>query len=41
MEKKEKDEEAVEYIFRPYITKKGVRIYPKNSKFFKIPIKKK
>lgn len=40
MEKKEKDEE-VEYIFRPYITKNGVRIYPKNGKLFKIPIKKK
>ena len=40
MAKKEKDEE-VDYIFRPYITKNGVRIYPKNGKFFKIPIKKK
>ena len=40
MAKKENDEE-VEYIFRPYITKNGVRIYPKNGKLFKIPIKKK
>lgn len=30
----------VEYIFRPYITKNGKRIYPKKSKVFKIPIKK-
>ena len=41
MAKKEKDDEIVEYIFRPYITKNGIRIYPKNSKFLKIPIKKK
>lgn len=40
MAKKEKVEK-VEYIFRPYITKNGVRIYPKNGKLFKIPIKKK
>lgn len=40
MAKKEKDDEIVEYIFRPYITKNGVRIYPKNGKLFKIPIKK-
>lgn len=41
MAKKEKDEEVIEYIFRPYITKNGVRIYLKNSKYFKIPIKNK
>lgn len=41
MAKKEKDYEIVEYIFRPYITKNGIRIYPKNGKLFKIPIKKK
>lgn len=41
MAKKVKDEEELEYIIRPYITKNGVRIYPKNGKFFKIPIKKK
>ena len=28
------------YIFRPYITKKGKRIYPKRAKVFKIPIKR-
>lgn len=27
------------YIYRRYITKNGVRIYPKNGKVFKIPIK--
>lgn len=26
------------YIFRRYITKKGVRIYPKSGKVFKIPV---
>ena len=26
------------YIFRRYITKNGVKIYPKNGKVFKIPI---
>ena len=26
------------YIFRPYIIKNGVRIYPKNSKVFRIPV---
>ena len=41
MAKKEKDDEIVEYIFRPYITKNGIWIYPKNGKLFKIPIKKK
>jgi hypothetical protein len=41
MAKKEKDEEVIDYIFRPYITKNGVRIYPKNGKLFKIPIKNK
>jgi len=38
--KKEKhNKEAREYIFRRYITKNGVRIYPKNGKAFKIPLK--
>ncbi len=27
------------FIFRRYITKNGVRIYPKNGKAFKIPVK--
>lgn len=26
------------YIYRPYITIKGRRVYPKNSKVFKIPV---
>ena len=26
------------YIFRRYITRNGVRIYPKNGKVFKIPV---
>ena len=40
-EKKEEKKEIQEYIFRPYITRNGVRIYPKNAKMFKIPIKNK
>lgn len=36
-----KKSEDVEYIFRPYITKNGKRIYPKKAKFFKIPVKTK
>lgn len=27
------------YIFRRYITKNGIRVYPKNGKAFKIPVK--
>lgn len=34
MKKKDKKK----YIFRPYITKNGVKIYPKNGKVFKIPV---
>ena len=34
--KKEKPKQR--YIFRPYITKNGKRIYPKNGKVFKIPV---
>lgn len=26
------------FIYRPYITRNGVKIYPKNSRVFKIPI---
>ena len=26
------------YTFTPYITKNGVRIYPRNGKVFRIPI---
>lgn len=28
----------VGYIFRPYITKNGVKIYPKKAKVFRIPV---
>lgn len=31
-------EENVVYIFRPYITIKGKRIYRKNGGMFKIPV---
>lgn len=30
--------EGVTYIFRPYITIKGKRIYRKNGGMFKIPV---
>ena len=39
MKKGKTDKGAQEYIFRRYITKNGVRIYPKNGKVFKIPVK--
>lgn len=29
----------IKFIYRPYITKNGVRYYPKNGKVFKIPVK--
>ncbi len=32
--------DETKYIYRRYITKNGIRIYPKNAKAFKIPIKK-
>ena len=32
------DEEGSKYILVRYITRKGVRIYPKNAKAFKIKI---
>lgn len=35
-----KQNEDVEYIFRPYITVKGKRITRKNGGMFKIPIRK-
>ena len=34
----EKKEENKKYIFRPYITRNGIRIYPKKGKVFKIPV---
>ncbi len=33
-----KNKEKQKFIFRPYITKNGVKIYPKNGKVFKIPV---
>ena len=33
-----KKDDKKRYIFRRYITKNGVRIYPKNGKVFKIPV---
>jgi len=27
------------FIYRPYITKNGARIYPKKSKYFKLEVK--
>ncbi len=38
-EKKEKPSKEQIYIFRKYITRNGKRIYPRNAKVFKIPIK--
>lgn len=40
MAKNEKDDEIVEYIFKPYITKKGIRIYPKKRQAFQNTNKK-
>jgi len=34
------NEPEVEYIFRPYITIKGKRIFRANGGMFKIPVKK-
>lgn len=39
MKKSKLDKAMQEYIFRRYITKNGVRIYPKNGKAFKIPVR--
>ena len=33
------DENGFQYIFVRYITRNGVRIYPKNAKVFRIRIK--
>ena len=33
-----KDKKKKQYIFRRYITKNGIKIYPKNGKVFKIPL---
>ncbi len=35
---KRNEEKKQKYIYRRYITKNGVKIYPKNGKVFKIPI---
>lgn len=39
MKKAKLDKEPQLYIFRRYIIKNGVRIYPKHAKVFKIPVK--
>lgn len=36
MQKRNDDKQK--YIYRRYITKNGVKIYPKNGKAFKIPV---
>lgn len=33
------EEKIQKYIYRRYITKNGVKIYPKKGKVFKIPVK--
>ena len=33
--------EAVEYVYRPYITVNGKKIFPKKSKVFRFPKTKK
>ena len=39
MKKAKANKDTQEYIYRRYITKNGIRIYPKNAKVFKIPVK--
>ncbi len=39
MKRNKSRKDAQGYIFRRYITKNGIRIYPKNAKVFKIPVK--
>lgn len=34
------EKEEQEYIYRPWITVKGTRLYRKNGGMFKIPVKK-
>lgn len=36
---KSSENEKQKFIYRRYITKNGVKIYPKKSKVFKIPVK--
>lgn len=35
---KKPEKKIVGYIFCPYITKNGKKIYPENSKVFRIPV---
>lgn len=37
--KKDKDSKEPEYIYRRYIVRNGVKIYPKNAKVFKIAVR--
>ena len=39
MKKAKLEKEPQAFIFRRYITKNGIRIYPKNARVFKIPVK--
>lgn len=36
---KRNNDKDQKFIFRRYITKNGIRIYPKKGKAFKIPVK--
>jgi hypothetical protein len=38
MKKQCQDKDSVKYIYRRYIVKNGVKIYPKNAKAFRIKI---
>lgn len=35
---KDGEEHTVRYIYRPYITRNGRRVYPRRAKVFRIPI---
>lgn len=37
MEESNSKRETVEYVYRPYITVNGKKIYPKKSKVFRFP----
>lgn len=37
--KEEKKPKKLEYIYRRYIIRNGIKIYPKNAKVFKIPVR--
>ena len=39
MKKNRSNKDTQGFIFRRFITRNGIRIYPKNAKAFKIPLK--